>query len=68
MDKLLINHTYEITVIHRISYLPFEQQGPDDFHKYVMSMGNFEVVMTYIRPTVNPCIKEQTLKNRQGSV
>ena len=28
MDKFLRNHTYEITVIHWISYLPFEQPGP----------------------------------------
>ena len=33
MDWLLRTHTYKNTVIHRISYLPFEQQGPGVNHQ-----------------------------------
>ena len=28
MDKFLKYHTYKITVIHWIKYMPFEQPGP----------------------------------------
>ena len=40
----------------------FDRRFPEDFHENKMAMGLYngkKVVMTYIRPTGNSCLKEQ---------